>query len=94
MQWADIRESYPEQWLIIEALAAHTTPNQLRQLDDIAVIEKCHDGADAFATYRRLHQQHPDREFYFVHTSREALDIHEQRWLGIRRNHAIHATMT
>ena len=33
MQWADIRESYPEQWLIIETLEAHTTPEELHQLD-------------------------------------------------------------
>jgi hypothetical protein len=39
-------------------------------------------------SYRRLHQQYPSREFYFVHTSREELDIREQQWLGIRRSHA------
>jgi hypothetical protein len=26
-----------------------------------------------------LHRTYPQREFYFVHTSREALDIHERR---------------
>ena len=91
MQWADIRASYPDQWLIIEAFEAHTTSKDIRQLDSIAVIEKCHDGTDAFARYRHLHQQFPNREFYFVHTSRVILNIHEQRWLGIRRNHATHA---
>jgi len=90
MQWADIRKSYPDQWLVIEALAAHSTPDHLRQLDEIAVIKECHDGTDAFNSYRRLHQQFPDREFYFVHTGRAVLDIHEQRWLGIRRNYAAH----
>ena len=91
MQWADIRESYPEQWLIIEALEAHTTPDHLRQLDNIAVIDKCLDGTEAFTRYRHLHQLYPAREFYFVHTGREALDIHEQQWLGIRRNYANNA---
>ena len=39
--------------------------------------------------YRRLHQQHPEREFYFVHTSREDLDIHETRWVGLWRGNAV-----
>jgi len=28
-------------------------------------------------SYRRLHQQYPIREFYFVNTGRETLDIRE-----------------
>ncbi len=89
MQWPEIRKAYPNEWLIIEALQAHTSSTQQRLLDKIAVIERCADGNSAMMRYRRLHQQHPAREFYFVHTSRENLDIREQQWLGIRRNHAI-----
>jgi hypothetical protein len=51
----------------------------------------CSDGSAAFQCYRRLHQQFPQREFYFLHTSREALDIRESRWLGIRRADAVRA---
>ena len=36
-------------------------------------------------SYRHLHQQHPAREFYFVHTSREKPDIREQQWAGIQQ---------
>jgi hypothetical protein len=78
MQWPEIRKAYPDQWLIIEALEAHTTPDNRRQLDKIAVIEHCPDGSAAMESYRRLHQQYSGREFYFVHTSREQLDIREQ----------------
>ena len=88
MQWPEIRKAYPNQWLIIEALEAHTTPDNQRQLDKIAVIERCPDGSAAMESYRRLHQQYSGREFYFVHTSREELDIREQQWLGIRRGSA------
>jgi len=86
--WSEIRSAYPDEWLIIEALEAHTTPENKRLLDRLAVIERCSDGKDAFQRYRRLHQNHPQREFYFVHTAKEELDIHEQQWLGIRRSHA------
>ena len=88
MQWSEIRKAYPNQWLVVEALQAHTTPDNRRLLDKIAVVEHCNDGGTAMDSYRRIHQQYPAREFYFVHTSREELDIREQQWLGIRGSHA------
>ena len=88
MQWSEIRKAYPNQWLVVEALQAHTTPDNRRLLDKIAVVEHCNDGSAAMDSYRRIHQQYPTREFYFVHTSREELDIREQQWLGIRKSHA------
>ena len=36
MNWKAVCEAYPERWLIIEALEAHTEDNQ-RWLDRIAV---------------------------------------------------------
>jgi hypothetical protein len=87
MIWRDVRNVYPDQWLIIEALEAHTEGNH-RLLDRIAVIETCTDGAAAMQSYRRLHQQYPLREFYFVHTSRETLEIMERQRAGIRRSYA------
>jgi len=88
MQWSEVRKAYPNQWLIIEALQAHSTPDNRRLLDKIAIIERCADGVTAMQSYRQLRQQYPTREFYFVHTSREELDIRERQWLGIRRSHA------
>ena len=89
MLWLEVREAYPDQWLVIEALDAHTTPSGQRVLDDVAVIEVCEDGNKAMQSYRRWHLRYPEREFYFVHTSRERLDIRERQWVGIRRNHAV-----
>ena len=89
MLWSDIRKVYPDQWLVIEALEAHTIPNKQRKLDKIAVIEVCDDGSEAMSSYRQLHNQYPAREFYFVHTSREELDIRERQWVGIRRNNVV-----
>jgi len=89
MQWAEVREIYPDQWLVIEALQAHTTPDSQRHLEEVAVIERCDSGSAAMMSYRDLHQQYPTREFYFVHTSREKLDIRERQWIGIRRGNAV-----
>ena len=88
MQWSEIRKTYPDQWLVIEAVKAHSGKTK-RLLDKIAVLETCPDGTNAMQKYRRLHQQYPEREFYFVHTSRKQLNIQERQWLGIRRGHAV-----
>jgi hypothetical protein len=88
MLWDEIRTIYPNQWLVIEALEAHTTPDRQRHLDRLAVIEPCADGKAALASYRKVHQKYPEREFYFVHTSRSMLDIREQQWVGIRQTDA------
>jgi hypothetical protein len=82
MRWPDVREAYPDQWLVLEALEAHTEGDE-RILDQIAVVEVCPDSVTAMQTYRRLHQQYPVREFYFVHTSRDRLEIEERKWAGI-----------
>ncbi|RME50671.1 MAG: hypothetical protein D6796_02490 [Caldilineae bacterium] len=89
MLWSEIRKAYPNQWLVIEALKAHTTPDNQRKLDSIAVIEVCENGNAAMRSYRRWHAQYPTREFYFVNTSRDELDIRERQWVGIRRGYAV-----
>jgi hypothetical protein len=89
MRWTDIRKTYPDQWLVIEALQAHSDEEHHRLLDEIAVVEVCLDGSAALQSYQKLHRMHPEREYYFVHTSREQLDIRERQWLGIRRGHAV-----
>ncbi len=90
MKWPQVQQAYPNQWLVIEALEAHTEDSQ-RHLDSISVLESCSDGKSAFQIYQRFHEAHPFREFYFVHTARETLDIREQRWVGIRGVHATEA---
>ena len=91
MLWSAIRTAYPYHWLIVEATEAQTPKDNERQLEQLTIIEECTDGKEAFQNYRYLHQQYPQREFYFLHTSREEPDIHEQIWLGIRRVNEVHS---
>lgn len=84
MQWQEIRKHYPQQWLLIEAIQAHSEENK-RILDQVAVIESFPDSTDALKGYMALHHEFPERELFVFHTSRESLDITERRWLGIRR---------
>ncbi len=84
MNWTEIKEKYPQQWLLVEALEAHTTPDSIRHLDRISVLEQCPNGSSAFKLYRETHTQFPDREYYYVHTSRDVLEIIEETRLGPR----------
>ena len=83
MKWQEIRDHYPQQWLLIEAIQARSEGNQ-RILDEISVIKTFLDSRVAMQSYTQLHHESPQRELYVVHTKREKLDITERRWLGVR----------
>ena len=82
MKWQDIQVAYPNAWLVVEAIHSHQEDN-LFVPDDLAVVETCCNGADAFAAYRRRHRADPEREWLFVHTSRPHLRVEQRLWLGI-----------
>jgi len=82
-KWDEIRRQFPRQWLLVEAVAAHSSEGR-RVLDDIAVVDTFSDAGVAMKSYQDLHHRSPQRELYVLHTDREALDITEVNWLGIR----------
>ena len=81
--WEEIRRQFPRQWLLVEAIAAHSSEGR-RILDEIAVLEAFQEAGAALRRYQELHRRSPQRELYVVHTDRETLDITEVDWLGIR----------
>lgn len=84
MLWQEVKKVYPNQWVIIEAIEAHTEDNK-RIVDQITVVDNFHDDNNkALLKYLQLHRKYRDREFYVVHTSRPQLDILEQKWIGVR----------
>ena len=91
MRWSEIRNLHPDRWLIIDAQQAHTTNDNQRHLDELVVVAICKNGQDAHKQYQVFHREDPEREIYYVHTSREELEIYEKQWLGFRVSHAAHA---
>ncbi len=83
MTWTEIRARFPDQWLLVEATAAHSYQGR-RLLDDLAVLDTFPSGKSAMTAYIELHEKAPVRELYVLSTDREELDIEEIRWLGIR----------
>jgi len=83
MNWEQVRQEYPNQWLLIEATAAHTE-NSTRVVEEIVVISSFDGAKHALQAYLAKHKQNPTQELYVAHTSREALDIKERKWAGVR----------
>jgi len=84
MDWQVIREHYPQQWLLLEAIKAHSTANK-RVLEQLAVVGAFPDSVSAMRGYTELHREDPERELYVFHTSRDELDVTERQWLGNAR---------
>lgn len=81
--WDSVRRRFPNQWLLIEAMAAHSVGDR-RVIDHVTVLDHFDSGESALRRYLRLHAEDRSREMYVVHTNRAELDILEKRWLGIR----------
>jgi hypothetical protein len=83
MNWEKIRENYPNQWVLVEAIEAHSVLGK-RILDQLAVLNTFPDSLIAMRTYKELHKKSPNRELYVLHTDRKSLNILERKWIGIR----------
>lgn len=88
MTWQAVREQFPRQWLLIEAVQARSQADK-RVVEDLAVLDTFSDSAIAMRRYAEIHRQSPQRELYVVHTDREALDISE-RWGFLPRGNEGH----
>lgn len=76
MQWQEIRKHHPSQWLLVEAIKAHTEGDQ-RVLDEPTVVNAFPDSRAAMRGYTQIHKDAPERKLYVLHTDRETLDITE-----------------
>src|SRR5688572_5199872 len=86
MKWNEIRDHFPHQWLIIEAIEAHSE-NSHRILECISVVKafpNAEDSVPVIDCYRELQLKYPNRELYFIHTDREEIVIVERNRYGYR----------
>lgn len=85
MKWEDVCQAFPKQWVLIEAVQAHTNEKSERILDEIAPLKKFSNSPDAMKAYQKIHREDPRRELYVLHTSRKEPNIIEKKWVGVRR---------
>lgn len=85
MKWEDVRQAFPEQWVLIEAAQAYTNEESERILEEVAPLKKFSNSSEAMKAYQKLHRQNPARELYVLHTRRKNPNIIEKKWVGVRR---------
>lgn len=84
MKWEQVRDHYPEQWVLVEAISAYSK-NSIRYFDELSVISNFPDSTLAWKEYKKLHLAEPTREYYIFHTDHKAIEVQEQRFIGVRR---------
>ncbi|WP_238402942.1 hypothetical protein [Paenibacillus mesophilus] len=83
MNWETLRNHFPDQWVLFEAIEAHSD-NGRRMVDRISVINNYDQSKEALEEYKLIHKKEPHRELYVAHTSKTELEIIERKWLGVR----------
>lgn len=83
MKWSNVRNIYPNRWVLVEALATHSNNHQ-RTIEEMSVVSEYDDPKDAWASYKKLHLSEPTRELYIFHTGNEYIEVIEQPFTGIR----------
>ena len=56
MLWHEVRDTYPNQWVVLEAISAHDVDNK-RIFEDVAVVNAVDDATMAHSKYKALHNQ-------------------------------------
>lgn len=84
VKWKQVREQYPEQWVLVEAVSAYSK-NSIRYIEELSIISNFSDSTHAWKEYKKLHLAEPSREYYIFHTDHETLEVKEQKFMGVRR---------
>lgn len=84
MRWDEVRASFPEQWVVAEALEAHSLGGR-RVVEDLAVLAAFPQSGSAMRRQLEVHRSEPAREVLVAFTGWEKLEIEESHWAGIRR---------
>lgn len=83
MDWSNVREKYPDKWVLVEALSTYSS-NQKRNINNMSVISEFLNPKEAWASYKKLHLSDPSRELYIFYTGNETIEVIEQPFTGIR----------
>ena len=60
LKWSDAGESYPNKWLLIEAIEAYSKDGQ-RVVEELSIINIFDEGKDALKEYSEKHKKEKNR---------------------------------
>lgn len=83
MKWQEVRERFPHQWVVLEAMNSHREDDYWVP-DELAILDHFEDGWAAMRRYRDLRNQFSQRDIFYFHSDRESLRIQEIHTLGLR----------
>lgn len=83
MKWSEVRDSFPNQFVLVEELASHIEKDKVH-VDDVAVVRAVPDDE---AT--RTLMQCQDKLFVY-HTNSDSIVIELRRRPGLRRRFSAH----
>lgn len=75
MKWQDVRELFPDKWVLIEAIEAYTTEDRKRIVEQLSIIGAATDFFEVMAMYKQINKHAPRRELFVVHAQNEELEI-------------------
>lgn len=80
MKWNEVRKTYPNKWILFEALEARSVEGK-RIVEELSVINVYDKGNVALREYADKHKKNKNREMYVYNTKNEGLLIEERSWL-------------
>lgn len=85
MKWHQIRDKYPNCWVLVEALSV-ISKNHKRLIEEMSVWLDSTETKDAWNAYKEHHLANPECELYLFHASHDSVEVLEQSFNGIRGN--------
>jgi len=85
IKWKDVCKAFPNRWVLIEVVQAHTNEKSERILEEMTPLKTFSNSPDAMVAYQELHLKDPKRELYVLHTNRKNPNIIERKRIGVRR---------
>ena len=83
MKWNNVREQYPDKWLLFLDAESYVE-GERRIIEELAPIQAYVNYYDAWRHYRRLHEENPTNRYFVYHTSNDEIVIKLQKWIGVR----------
>ena len=84
MKWQEVREQFPETWVLIEPKNPRTIGQQ-RVFEQLDVLGQFSEVNAAWQAYHEIHDIAPMREMFVFHTDKESLEVRVRERIGLRR---------